>query len=563
MTLRSQWTLAALLFVIVGIAVLGVRPLVPPDEPRYGIIAAQMAESGEWFALRMAEFRYYEKPPLSFWVMAASIELFGENAFAIRLPAALATGVTALVTGLLCARMTRRPELGPIAFAVQVTTLGPAVLGTVAIIDPVFTMWITLALAAAWMAIASSGRLRLAALMGLGASTALAILTKGLLGFAIPALAIGAFLSWQRRWRDIFVLPWIPLIACAAVLAPFAWGIHRVEPDFWRYFWIVEHWRRFTAPDSNQHGQPWWYLIAMLPLGGFMWTLAWWHAGRALKEYPQCRDGIRFALTWIIAPLTLLSLSKGKIATYALPLFPPLSALVAIGLLSAKERGIVVASWSNRIGRWILRGLALGAVVLAFTGTQWSGIPTLWDSGESLRWIAVACVLLLWAWLDRFAWRATDATSWLRRTAWAPVGMIALLPALFPTAGIRTSAVPWRMLDAHAAAIRDADCILTGSQIAHCVSWATRRRDLVIVGYASEFDNELGRDDETARRLGLADAAATIARRCAAGETVALVTQSHEAREIAKTARAGEPALKVVSDDTTIMIWSTAPGATP
>jgi 4-amino-4-deoxy-L-arabinose transferase-like glycosyltransferase len=39
---------------------LGLRPLVPPDEPRYGIIAAQMAESGEWFSLRMADFRYYE-----------------------------------------------------------------------------------------------------------------------------------------------------------------------------------------------------------------------------------------------------------------------------------------------------------------------------------------------------------------------------------------------------------------------------------------------------------------------------------------------------------------------
>jgi 4-amino-4-deoxy-L-arabinose transferase len=555
MSLARQWALAALLFAIVGIAVLGLRPLVPPDEPRYGIIAAQMAESGEWFSLRMADFRYYEKPPLSYWLMAASIRVFGESAFAIRLPAALATGVTALVAGLLCARMTNRRELGPLAFAVQATMLGPAIIGTVAIIDPLFAMWITLSLASVWVGLTSTGRARSLSLTTAGATAGLAFLTKGLLGLAIPAIAVASFLVWERRWRELIVLPWLPLIACLLVVAPFAVAIHRAEPEFWRYFIEVEHWRRFTSPDSNQHREAWWHLLAALPIGGFMWTLVWWQAWRGVRDFPGSLVWMRFSVAWILAPLVVLSLSSGKIATYILPLYAPVAVLVAAGLLSARERGLIQAGLGSRIGRWILRVLALCALVLAGVGTEWMGLSTFWASGSQLRWAAVAAALLLWAVVDRTSWRAPDAAGWLRRTAWAPVGMLVVVPLLFPTAGIRTSAAPWQFLDDHREAIARSKCVMVGSQMAHCVSWITRRRDLTIVGYPSEFDNELGRADEASRRLDAAAAGAIVAERRAKGESVAVVAQPGDARAIIKAAAGFPPTLEAVSEDVAVVIW--------
>ncbi|MFM9146154.1 MAG: ArnT family glycosyltransferase, partial [Phycisphaerales bacterium] len=61
-----------------------------------GSIAAQMVERGDWLALQMSGFKFYEKPPLVTWMMAASIELFGHTGFAIRRPMALCGGLAAL-----------------------------------------------------------------------------------------------------------------------------------------------------------------------------------------------------------------------------------------------------------------------------------------------------------------------------------------------------------------------------------------------------------------------------------------------------------------------------------
>ena len=94
MSLKRQAIWSVVVFLIVSVLVVGVRPMIQPDEPRYGIIAAEMAETGQWFALRMAGFHYYEKPPMGYWMMAASIEAFGENTYAIRLPSALAANLS-------------------------------------------------------------------------------------------------------------------------------------------------------------------------------------------------------------------------------------------------------------------------------------------------------------------------------------------------------------------------------------------------------------------------------------------------------------------------------------
>ncbi|MSR29129.1 MAG: phospholipid carrier-dependent glycosyltransferase [Phycisphaerales bacterium] len=563
MTLRSQWIWATLLFVIVGVAVLGVRPMVPPDEPRYGIIAAEMAETGHWLSLRMAGFHYYEKPPLAYWLMAASVSLFGENAFALRLPGAFATGVTALVTGLLCARMTARRELGPVAFAVQATTIGPAVLGTVATIDPIFTMWITLSLASLYAALSSRGRVRLIALVGAGAAAGLAFLTKGALGVAIPAVAGAGFLSWERRWRDLLIMPWIPLLAAAAVVAPFALALHRAEPGFWEYFLVVEHWRRFTQPDSNQHAEPAWFLVAALPVLGVMWTLMWWQAGKGIARVAASRTAVRFAAAWIFFALTILSLSLGKVPTYILPLFPAVSILVTIGLAQAHDAGIVAGAPSHTVGRWILCVLGAGALALAIFGTQWLGAETLWASSETIRWSALATALFAWAVIDRWSSRAATTASWLLRAATAPVAVIALIPALFPTAGIRTSAIPWRILAENATAIRTAESILSTSQMAHCVSWTTGRRDLMIVGYPSEFDNELAIPDEAARLLTLEEAIERVRTATARSESVALVVLPSEAATAERAAGIPAPTTRAIDGDVAILVWSGASKGIP
>ena len=551
MSMCRQIVWAALVFIAVSVLVLGVRPLAAPDEPRYGIIAAEMAESGHWFALRMAGFHYYEKPPLGMWLMAASISLFGESAFAIRLPSAIATGFTALVAGWLAARITRRRELGPVAFLVQATTMGPMVMGGVASLDPIFTAFVAVTLGAFYGACTSLGRTCVGWLIVTGLAAALAFLTKGLLGLAIPAVTALAFLSWQRRWLDLIRFPWIPLMIAAALIAPIALLVHQSEPKFWESFLLIEHFRRFAAPDSNQHSQPWWYLLAIFPIGALLWLLQWPRALRGLASVGLSHDGTRFCLCWIAAPLIALSFSKGKVPTYILPLYAPLAVLVTLGLVCAHESGRVVAGKGEQVGRFVLRLLAALAIVIAILGVEAVGLPPLWSSHSALRLVAIAFALIVWAEIDSLSWRARDTRLWLTRTATAPVAMFMMIPFLFPTAFVRQTQVPWAALEANEPALVSSRTLITTARLGHCVSWATGRRDILIVGGASEFDNELGMPEDRARIIDWSSAIARIKH----GGGVALVVSAAEFEIANKSGGLPDPATSDVRGDLAIVIW--------
>jgi 4-amino-4-deoxy-L-arabinose transferase-like glycosyltransferase len=151
---------AIAVFLLTTVLLLGVRPLIAHDEARYAAIPAEMISSGDWTQLRLSGFRYYEKPPLGYWLTAASMSLLGPTAFAVRLPCAIAGGIAALAAWWVAVRITGRRSDGPLAFLVQVTTIGPAVLATLALLDPPFAACIAVTLAAFWSACTSRGRER-------------------------------------------------------------------------------------------------------------------------------------------------------------------------------------------------------------------------------------------------------------------------------------------------------------------------------------------------------------------------------------------------------------------
>ena len=501
MDVRRRWILALLVFCAISVVGLGLRPMVVPDEPRYGIIPAEMVETGNWLALRMAGFVYYEKPPMGYWLTAASISAFGENAFAIRLPSAVASLVVALTAGWLASRISGSREDGPLGFLVQATMLAPLILGTVALLDPPFAAFVGLSMAFLFAGCTSAGRARAGWLALAGVAAGFAFLTKGLLAFAIPGVSALMFLAWERRWRDMLVMPWIPLAAAAATVAPFAWMIHRAEPGFWEYFIVVEHFRRVSSPDGNQHPEPWWHFLAVFPIGAMLWTLTWPNAAKGLRGAVEWRTGVRFMLSWVIAPIALLSASSGKLPTYLLPMFAPVSVLVALGLRRGRESGVVRFDAAASVARWLLRIAAVAAFALAVAGPRAFGIPTLWESGESVRFAWIGIALLAWAWADAWAWRAGDARTWLARSAVAPILLFVFIPFAYPSALLQASKHPWAHLGRHRDRLRDAALLVTASAPAHAVCWATGRRDVVIAGHASEFDNELGIESEAPRRV--------------------------------------------------------------
>lgn len=211
------------------------------------------------------------------------------------------------------------------------------------------------------------------------------------------------------------------------------------------------------------------------------------------------RSGIRFCLAWIALPLALLSLSSGKLPTYVLPLFPPASALVAVGLLRWREGRASSRDAGTTVALVIVRVLALACVALAVLGGARFGLPRLWSGAEWSRWLLLAVMFLAWSLLEARAHHAFTAPSWLARMAWVPVPALMCVHLLFPTALISATKAPWDALQRHDAALREATRVIVTNTTGHPINWTTGRTDLILVGDPNEFDNELGIETEKAR----------------------------------------------------------------
>src|SRR5262245_50626322 len=77
-------------------ATAGLRPLSLPDEGRYVGVALEMLWSGNWLEPTLNTLPYFHKPPLFYWLTAASLATFGINTWAARLASLLAATGCAL-----------------------------------------------------------------------------------------------------------------------------------------------------------------------------------------------------------------------------------------------------------------------------------------------------------------------------------------------------------------------------------------------------------------------------------------------------------------------------------
>jgi 4-amino-4-deoxy-L-arabinose transferase len=194
------------LFAIIGISLLiyilplGARPMCEPDETRYAGIPREMISSGNWIVPRLNGLRYFEKPPLGYWLNSVSIMGFGENSFAARLPSALAACISALMVFLLVQRFMGGYRAGLSACMVFLTCTEVFGVGTFNVPDSIFSMFVTIALVLFFVAYMEERRGKRTAYMALfGVFCGLGFLTKGFIAFVVPIVTIVPFLIWERR----------------------------------------------------------------------------------------------------------------------------------------------------------------------------------------------------------------------------------------------------------------------------------------------------------------------------------------------------------------------------
>ena len=171
------------------------RPLALPDEGRYVGVALEMLWSGDWLVPTLDTLPYFHKPPLFYWLTAASLGVFGINEWAARLPSLLAATGAAFAVYLFVRRWAGERQ-AHLALAVLATTpffFGGAQFANLDMLVAACIACTILCAADAVLAAEATGRAA-ARLSAAYAFAALGILAKGLIGVAIPALVIGAWL---------------------------------------------------------------------------------------------------------------------------------------------------------------------------------------------------------------------------------------------------------------------------------------------------------------------------------------------------------------------------------
>jgi len=401
----TRWAAAAAiaLYLLIYVFPLGVRPLILPDEIRYAEIAREMLAGGDWVAPRLDGIRYFEKPVLGYWAGAVSQAVLGENAFAARLPSALAAGATALAVFFLLACFGPGSRTGLFGGGIYLTMAMVFGLGTFNVLDSLLAFFLTGSCAAFFAFWRSTGprRRRLSWLAVCGAFCGLAFLTKGFLAFAVPTAAALPFLLWERRWLQLLRVPWLPLFFASVVIAPWALLIAWAEPDFWRYFFWIEHVQRFFS-DTPQHPAPFWYFLPVMLGGALPWTFLVPSAAAGVRKNIQSSSLIRFAICWLAGPLLFFSASSGKLATYVLPCFAPLAVLLALGIEThlASGRNPRLFTGALMLMGAIAAVLAVGMVsspLLPFPGLHLFSSSEMWKPAFSGAGLAVLAFLAIYA----------------------------------------------------------------------------------------------------------------------------------------------------------------------
>ncbi len=367
--------LAALLFFFA----LGNHELQGSTEARVSGIAMAMHLDNDWVVPRLFREPFLEKPPLSLWLDAGAIRLFGASTGAVRLASAFAGLFSVmLLYGML--RRFGRPQALAFSAALILATMA-SYWGNVRGVgeDSLLSLGVTAALLGFYQAVRPERE---------GSSTwawalftagmVIATLSKGVLGLAMPGIVIFVYLfSTSLMDKRLRLGDWLkPALFTLLALVPLLiWlgflfqrgGMQAVGEVLW-----TNSVGRFSGSFVEAgHYEPFYYYLAKLPEAFLPWNilvyLGLWHFRKSLV-----RNRYRlFFSVWLVAQFTLLTLASSKRTVYLMALTPAAAVLAA-------EYARVLLEWAKdhkpglyRYHRQIIGGVFTLAIACYLNAAFW------------------------------------------------------------------------------------------------------------------------------------------------------------------------------------------------
>jgi len=382
----------AALFIVLWFGFLEVRGLYFPDEGRYAEIPREMLATGDWVTPRVNEFPYFEKPPLQYWLTAAMFAVAGEDEWTARFPAAFA-GLLGILALLATARRLYGRRAGWRAGAVLASCCGYFLGGQFLTLDMLLTTLLTCALCAFVLAqdTRATAAYRRQLMLVAWAICGLAFLTKGAIAVVLPGLALCAYIAMSRDFGLVRRLHLAAGLAVfAAITLPWFIAVELRNPGFNEFFFVHEHWQRFTQPVHRRTGPLWYFVpIAVVFLLPWLPSIVAMLAKRSVaRSRPAGFDAQRFAWCWAATIFVFFSLSSSKLPAYIMP---------ALGAVALAAAPLLARRWkaSLSISGWTLVASGIVTAAAAAVAPAWIKVPEVLLAFESNRgWLFAAAAAL-------------------------------------------------------------------------------------------------------------------------------------------------------------------------
>jgi 4-amino-4-deoxy-L-arabinose transferase-like glycosyltransferase len=320
------------------------RTLVRPDEGRYTEIAREMAQSNDFVTPRLNGLKYFEKPPLLYWATALAFQVFGQNEFTARWwPAA--TGLLGLLFTWLGVRALAGRDMAWVATTMLGAMCYYFLIAHINTTDMGLAAFMTLTLVGLMLGFGVKGQSTAATrawMVAAWAGAALGFLSKGLIAIVLPGAIFVIYLLITRQWHLLAKLEWVRGPFVFAVIAlPWPLLVQSRNPEWAHFFFIYEHFQRFSSDEHNRLGSML-YFVPVLLAGLLPWTptLAGFlqRDGRnaVRTAYASATINVPLLLTiWCVFQFVFFSISQSKLPSYLLPIVPAAAMLLAPVLVRA------------------------------------------------------------------------------------------------------------------------------------------------------------------------------------------------------------------------------------